>query len=65
MYTGMRLGEVLPMKWERVNREALVFRVDNTKTGAPLELPITRQLAAILNRRVRRFAGPPHDAYRD
>ena len=29
----------------------LVFRVDETKTGAPLELPITRQLAAILERR--------------
>ena len=51
MYTGMRLGEVLPLRWERVDREALVFRVDETKTGAPLELPITRQLAAILDRR--------------
>ena len=51
MYTGMRLGEVLPLRWERVDREALVFRVDETKTGAPLELPITRQLGAILDRR--------------
>ncbi len=51
MYTGMRLGEVLPLRWERVNREELVFRVDETKTGEPLELPITRQLAAILDRR--------------
>ena len=51
MYVGMRLGEVLPLRWDRVDREALVFRVDETKTGAPLELPITRQLAAILERR--------------
>ena len=47
----MRRGEVMPLRWNRVNRESLVFRVDETKTGAPLELPITRQLAAILDRR--------------
>ena len=42
---------MLPLRWERVNREDLVFRVEETKTGAPLELPITRQLAVILDRR--------------
>ena len=31
---------------------ALTFRVEETKTGVPLELPITRQLAAILERRL-------------
>ena len=51
MYTGMRLNEVLPLRWERVDREGLVFRVDETKTGEPLELPITRQLGAILGDR--------------
>ena len=51
MYTGMRRGEVLPLRWDRVDREAGIFRVDETKTRALLELPITRQLAAILERR--------------
>ena len=39
-YTGMRLREVLPLRWRRVDMAALVFRVEETKTGAPLELPI-------------------------
>ena len=51
LYTGMRLREVLPLCWRRVDMAQLVFRVDETKAGAPLELPVTRQLAAILERR--------------
>ena len=51
LYTGMRLNEVLPLRWERVDMAGLVLRVEETKTGEPLELPITRQLAAILERR--------------
>ena len=51
LYTGMRREEVLTLRWERVNREMLTFRVEETKTGVPLELPITRQLAAVLKRR--------------
>ena len=48
LYTGMRRGEILPLRWERVDLDAGLFRVEETKTGEPLELPITRQLAAIL-----------------
>ena len=48
MFTGMRIDEVLCLRWERVDMARLVFRVEETKTGVPLELPITRQLAAIL-----------------
>ena len=58
-YTGMRLNEVLPLRWERVDREALIFRVEQTKTGEPLELPITGQLAAVLERRWEESGGLP------
>ena len=51
LYTGMRRDEVLTLRWERVDTDALTFRVEETKTGVPLELPITNQLAAILERR--------------
>ena len=52
LYTGMRLREVLALRWRSVDLAALVFRVDKTKAGTPLELPVTRQLAAILERRL-------------
>ena len=47
----MRRDEVLTLRWERVDMAALTFRVEETKTGVPLELPVTRQLSAILERR--------------
>ena len=51
LYTGMRVNEVLPLRWARVDIEGRVFRVEETKTGVALELPITRQLGAVLDRR--------------
>ena len=44
-------AEVLPLRWERVDIEGRVFRVEATKTGVALELPVTRQLGAVLDRR--------------
>ena len=51
MYTGMRRGEIMGLRWDRVDLERRIFRVEATKTGEPLELPITRQLAELLERR--------------
>ena len=49
LYTGMRLREVLWLKWSDIRNGELT--VAETKTGAPLQLPITRQLAAVFERR--------------
>ncbi len=49
LYTGMRLREILGLKWEDIKDDEL--RVEETKTGEPLHLPVTRQLGEILERR--------------
>ena len=51
LYTGMRRGEVLALRWDRVALAEGRFFVDATKGGERLELPVTRQLAALLERR--------------
>ena len=57
LYTGMRRGEVLALRWDRVLLEEGRFWVDETKGGGALELPVTRQLAALLARRLQARPG--------
>ena len=52
LYTGMRRDEVLGLRWEQVDLEVMTLRVEETKTSEPLELPVTRQLATIFERRL-------------
>ena len=51
LYTGMRRTEVFGLRWAQVDLDARVLRIEETKTGEPLEFPVTRQLAEILKRR--------------
>ena len=51
LYTGMRHSEVLELRWDRVDLDAMTLTVEETKTGEPLGIPIVRQVAAILERR--------------
>ncbi len=53
LYTGMRRKEILALRWEDVDLDKGLFRVEETKTRVPLELPVTRQLGTILARRAR------------
>ncbi len=47
----MRWGEILALRWEDVDLDRGLFQVEETKTGVPLELPVTRQFRMILARR--------------
>ena len=49
-YTGMRRGEIVSLRWECIDVVRCILRVEETKTGEPLELPISRQLATTLER---------------
>ena len=54
--------EVPTLCWERIDLAALTFRVEETETGEPLELPLTRQLVAGLERRRAAAGGMPKRA---
>ena len=51
MYTGLLREEVLTLNWECVDLAARTFRIRHTKGTFSSELPVTTQLAAILDRR--------------
>lgn len=52
LYNGMRLTEVISLAWTQADMANMTLRIDDTKSGEPLEFPVTRQLAATLEHRL-------------
>ena len=57
LYTGLRISEVQGLRWEDIDLPRERLRIATTKSGRALELPATRQVAALFERR--REAAPP------
>ena len=51
LFTGLRRCEVSGLRWEDVQAERGFFRIEENKSARVLDLPITRQVAVILERR--------------
>ena len=51
LYTGLRVSEVSGLRWADVDESQRWLRVKETKSGRPLELPVTRQVRDVLERR--------------
>ena len=47
----MRLTEVISLAWAQVDMGTMTVRIEDTRSGEPLEFPVPRQFAAILERR--------------
>ena len=59
MFTGLLREEVLTLYWEHVDGAARTFRVQHARGTLSAELPVTAQLAAILDRRQAECGSPP------
>ena len=61
LYTGLRVSEVSDLKWTDIDAAGSWLRVPETKSGRPFELPVSRQVKGILERR--RAAADAHDRW--
>jgi integrase len=55
LFTGMRKGEAMPLKWSDVDLVNHSLHVEDTKGGTSLDIPISEHLAAILRKRKERI----------
>ncbi len=51
LYTGVRKGNILSMKWSDVNFQSKEWRIPETKNGDPLLIPLIDEAIDVLNNR--------------
>ena len=59
LYTGLRVSEVQGLRWGHIDESRARFRIETTKSGRAVALPVTRQVAGIFARR--RAAAAPSE----
>lgn len=59
LFTGMRRGEVMKLRWENIDFVLASLHIPKTKNGDPLDLPLSAFLLSVLaNRKVQTGASP-------
>lgn len=59
LFTGMRRGELMTLRWENVDLKARTLHLPSTKNGDPLDLPLSEFLSDLLSERWALSNGSP------
>jgi len=60
LFTGMRRGELMALRWENVDLTARTLHLPKTKNGDPLHLPLSTFLVDLLTKRKVVAKGSPY-----
>lgn len=59
LFTGMRRGEIMRLRWENIDLVGRTLHIPNTKNGDPLDLPLSGYLMELLSERRQRTGDSP------
>ena len=59
LFTGMRRGELMQLRWENIDLTAKTLHLPSTKNGDPLDLPLSGFISDLLRNRWDQSSGSP------